>query len=172
MNEKTIVPRPVTTLSYSFLKQKGIEYVQQLAGKIWTDYNEHDPGITILEELCYAILDLDYRTKFLCGFEQSYSDSNPTPYVDCKVIYKVRDSDEGRKLFKAAQDLVNDPILKADYPRETLTIMQTATDGNTPTRPPVNMSDCVVKKAEIDLDIKEGISIGLVIHGLYNKPQK
>ena len=64
MNENTIVPRPVTTLSYSFLKQKGIEYVQQLAGKVWTDYNEHDPGITILEELCYAILDLDYRTNF------------------------------------------------------------------------------------------------------------
>lgn len=104
------------------------------------------------------------------GVEQSYSDSNPTPYVDCKVIYKVRDSDEGRKLFKAAQDLVNDPILKADYPLETLTIMQTATDGNTPTRPPVNMSDCVVKQAEINIDVKEGISIGLVIHGLYNKP--
>ena len=104
------------------------------------------------------------------GFEQSFSDTNPTPYVDCKVIYKVRDSDEGRKLFKAAQDLVNDPILKGDYPRETLTIMQTATDGNTPTRPPVNMSDCVVKQAEINIDVKEGISIGLVIHGLYNKP--
>ena len=64
MSENTIVPRRATTLSYRFLKQKGIEYIQQLAGKVWTDYNEHDPGITILEELCYAILDLEYRTNF------------------------------------------------------------------------------------------------------------
>ncbi len=53
-----------TTLSYSFLKRKGMEYVQQLAGKIWTDYNEHDPGVTTLEELCYALIDLEYRTNF------------------------------------------------------------------------------------------------------------
>src|SRR5262249_30120280 len=27
----------------------------------WTDYNTHDPGITTLEALCYAITDLAYR---------------------------------------------------------------------------------------------------------------
>ena len=32
------------------------------SGKIWTDHNVHDPGITILEVLCYAMLDLGYRT--------------------------------------------------------------------------------------------------------------
>ena len=58
------MPPSATTFSYSFLKQQGIEYIQQLAGEVWTDYNEHDPGITILEELCYALLDLDYRTNF------------------------------------------------------------------------------------------------------------
>jgi hypothetical protein len=51
-------------LDYPFLKQQGIAYVRQLAGNIWNDYNEHDPGITILEELCYAIIDLEYRTNF------------------------------------------------------------------------------------------------------------
>src|SRR3989442_799160 len=29
-----------------------------------TDYNTHDPGITILEVLCYAITDLAYRIGF------------------------------------------------------------------------------------------------------------
>ena len=29
--------------------------------RAWTDYNVHDPGITILEALCYAITDLGYR---------------------------------------------------------------------------------------------------------------
>ncbi|NEQ10530.1 MAG: hypothetical protein F6K37_32810 [Moorea sp. SIO4E2] len=32
--------------------------------KLWTDYNTHDPGITILEQLCYAITDLSYRLDF------------------------------------------------------------------------------------------------------------
>jgi hypothetical protein len=34
-----------------------------MAGKIWTDHNLHDPGITILELLCYAITDLSYRAS-------------------------------------------------------------------------------------------------------------
>jgi hypothetical protein len=50
-------------LSFEDLRQKGIAYLGDLTGKIWTDYNEHDPGITILEALCYAIIDLDYRLK-------------------------------------------------------------------------------------------------------------
>ena len=48
-------------LDYSFLKQLGIEYIEKYGSKIWTDYNSHDPGITMLEALCYAITDLGYR---------------------------------------------------------------------------------------------------------------
>ena len=51
--------------NYSYLRSKGLEYIQELANKIWTDYNIHDPGITILEDLCYAITDLGYRTNYL-----------------------------------------------------------------------------------------------------------
>lgn len=49
---------------YQFLRNEGVKYVEQLASAVWTDYNLHDPGITILEALCYAITDLGYRTKF------------------------------------------------------------------------------------------------------------
>jgi len=41
-----------------FLREKGLEYIQQLGGKIWTDHNFSDPGITILEVLCYAITEI------------------------------------------------------------------------------------------------------------------
>ena len=51
-------------VDFSFLRQQGIELVQQLCGESWTDYNLHDPGVTILEALCYAITDLSYRTEF------------------------------------------------------------------------------------------------------------
>ncbi|HVX49775.1 MAG TPA: hypothetical protein VHB48_06440, partial [Chitinophagaceae bacterium] len=47
---------------YNLLRSKGLEYIQELGSSLWTDYNEHDPGITILEALCYAITELGYRT--------------------------------------------------------------------------------------------------------------
>src|SRR5262245_44320602 len=43
------------------LRRKGIELIAQTGSRWWTDYNVHDPGITILEALCYAITDLAYR---------------------------------------------------------------------------------------------------------------
>ncbi|MEM7106096.1 MAG: hypothetical protein AAF502_23390 [Bacteroidota bacterium] len=52
------------SMDFSFLKEEGIRLVQQLAGDNWTDYNPHDPGVTILEQLCYALTDLGYRTNF------------------------------------------------------------------------------------------------------------
>lgn len=48
-------------LDFRFLRRKAIAYIQALGGKIWTDYNSHDPGITILEQLCYALTDAAYR---------------------------------------------------------------------------------------------------------------
>ena len=50
-----------SALNYEFLRAEGIRHIQRLAGHIWTDHNIHDPGITILEQLCYAITDLSYR---------------------------------------------------------------------------------------------------------------
>lgn len=52
------------SVDYSFLKKTGIEVIQDLSGKIWTDYNEHDPGVTILENLCFALTELGYKTNF------------------------------------------------------------------------------------------------------------
>ena len=46
---------------YYFLRREGIGFIEQMGSRFWTDYNLHDPGITILEALCYAITDLGYR---------------------------------------------------------------------------------------------------------------
>ena len=48
-------------LDFDFLRKTGIDYIQALSSKLWTDYNSHDPGITILEILCYALTDLGQR---------------------------------------------------------------------------------------------------------------
>lgn len=53
-----------TSMDFQALREEGIQYLQDLSGKLWTDHNAHDPGITMLEVLCYAITDLGYRTDF------------------------------------------------------------------------------------------------------------
>ena len=55
---------PADEYSYDGLRAEGIRLIQELSGGIWTDHNLHDPGITILEQLCYALTDLIYRTEF------------------------------------------------------------------------------------------------------------
>jgi hypothetical protein len=51
-------------MDYGFLRSEGIRHLEQIADEVWTDYNAHDPGITILEQLCYALTDLGYRTGY------------------------------------------------------------------------------------------------------------
>jgi hypothetical protein len=67
MREHITIPKnPVLTDSqnYALLREKGLQYIQELSSSIWTDYNIHDPGITLLELLGYAITDLGHRTAF------------------------------------------------------------------------------------------------------------
>lgn len=65
-NLLTIPKTPVLENSedYTFLRKEGMKYIEKLSRKLWTDYNSHDPGITIHELMCYAITDMGYRTSF------------------------------------------------------------------------------------------------------------
>lgn len=51
-------------LLFQRLRKEGVSHIQDLCGKVWTDYNLHDPGITILEQCCYAMTEMAYRTGF------------------------------------------------------------------------------------------------------------
>lgn len=51
-------------LDFTFFREKGLLLLQKLSGQQWTDHNPHDPGITILEQLCYTLTDLSYRIDF------------------------------------------------------------------------------------------------------------
>ena len=57
-------PLESPSMDYAFLRKEGIGHLEKLAGKLWTDFNAHDPGITILEQLCYALTDLGYRINY------------------------------------------------------------------------------------------------------------
>ncbi|EDP95968.1 hypothetical protein U8527_13760 [Kordia algicida OT-1] len=64
VDEHITIPSNVShqdDLDFQYLRDAGQQYIEQLSRKIWTDYNITDPGITIMELLCYAITDLGLR---------------------------------------------------------------------------------------------------------------
>ena len=71
-NPPTIQPLPLpasttpgaASLDYNALRQMGLDAIIALGSSFWTDFNIHDPGITILEALCYALTDGAYRADF------------------------------------------------------------------------------------------------------------
>jgi hypothetical protein len=63
-------PQPASTsgeqplkLNYAQMRGAMIAWVQALAGDRWTNYNESDPGVTILEHLCFALTELGLRAE-------------------------------------------------------------------------------------------------------------
>lgn len=67
MKTSTTIPKNpdlIHSMDFERLRQEGLAYIESLSSDIWTDYNAHDPGITIMEAVCYAITELGYRTNF------------------------------------------------------------------------------------------------------------
>jgi len=103
VNKHITLPKNVATaddLDYAFLREKGQEYIEKLSGSIWTDYNEHDPGITILEMLCYAITDLGARI------------SMPLENI---LTPPEGEGSVADQFFSAIQILPSKPLTEADY---------------------------------------------------------
>ena len=87
---------------YQDLHLEGLEILQRLSGGIWTDYNEHDPGITLLENISYALTELIHKTEL--------------PIEDLllqKEEQELCSGDNG--LFIASDILTTDPITFNDY---------------------------------------------------------
>lgn len=42
-------------LGFDALRLQAITAAQQASGELWTDYNLHDPGVSLLEALCFAL---------------------------------------------------------------------------------------------------------------------
>lgn len=87
------------SLDYFYLRSEGIAHAQALSGETWTDYNQHDPGVTILEQLCYALTDLGYRTNF-----------------NIKELLQVDNQlDNGQAFYDASDIFTCAPLTPTDY---------------------------------------------------------
>lgn len=77
--------------NYEKLREKGIATLQNIGSSTWTDHNIHDPGITILEFLCFALTDLSYRASYpipdLLASHPENGESSPSHFLSAKRIF-------------------------------------------------------------------------------------
>ncbi len=52
------------TQSYKVLKEEGLAFIQKFSSDTWTNFNPSDPGVTILEQVCFALTELGYCNSF------------------------------------------------------------------------------------------------------------
>lgn len=87
---------------YQELYLEGIEFLQKLSGANWTDYNAHDPGVTILENIAYTLTNLSYKVDL--------------PIIDILTEAKgsvLNSGDNG--FFEPSDILTTNPVIIEDY---------------------------------------------------------
>ena len=111
-------------MDYTRLRAEGQRLIAGLDGRTWTDYNATDPGITLLESLCYAITDLGYRLGFAMP--------------DLLAGAPDRRS-SGKQFFSAREILTVNPLTVIDYRKLLIDIngvrnawLEKAADAETP----------------------------------------
>ena len=141
-------------MDYTRLRAEGQRLIAGLAGRTWTDYNATDPGITLLESLCYAITDLGYRLGFAMP--------------DLLAGAPDRRS-SGKQFFSAREILTVNPLTVIDYRKLLIDIngvrnawLDKAADAETPV---------VYEPASVSLSFPHGaIETGRAhkLNGLYS----
>lgn len=137
-------------LDFQKLRTDGIAYLGKLSGKIWTDHNIHDPGITILEILCYALLDLGYRTNL--------------PELDL-LSKDPNDNSKENNFFTAAQILSCNPLNLMDYRKLLIDIegvknawIEIASD----------QLDFCLDRSEFNIQASQNLACNQFLNGLYH----
>ncbi len=94
------------------MRRAGIGFIQAAGSGQWTDYNVHDPGVTILEALCFAITDLGYRIGW--NIEDLLTPKSPP--ADAQQPYP------NQAFFTAREILTVNPTRTADLRRALIDI--------------------------------------------------
>lgn len=100
-------------LDYQALFEAGLDRAQKVSSDIWTDYNRHDPGVTILEQLCFALTDVIYRTSH--PIEDLLE--TPLPVTDDEVLVPGEGDRVPQNFPRADEIFVTTPITRDDLQR-------------------------------------------------------
>jgi uncharacterized protein len=90
---------PDAALDYNALREEALAFVTAQTSAVWTDHNLHDPGITMMEVMCFAITDLSYRASLPMADLLASAGAQALP----------------KPLFSAAQILPARPLTITDY---------------------------------------------------------
>jgi len=163
---------------YNFLRAKGQEYIEALGNRLWTDYNIHDPGITIFEALCYAITDLGYRSSFdikdiLALPPKQAPDPDMQAFYTAKNILTVNPwtTSDFRKLMIDVNGVKNAWISCLKCPCDIFlyaNCLKSALQYTPPTEHPVIIKGMYDVKVEFEDDTTEGdLNSGKILHTFY-----
>src|ERR1043166_10260201 len=79
-------------LNQANLYDIGLQCIQRFGSNAWSDYNVHDPGITTLELLSYALTDLSYRATYPVAdlLTTGAGSAPPSPLFSARTILPNR----------------------------------------------------------------------------------
>lgn len=104
IEEHNEIPKDINyqnDLDFAWLRDQGQQHIEDLSRKLWTDYNIHDPGITMMELLCYAITDLGLRIN------------QP---IENLVAMPNNSEEQMHQQFKSALKILTcEPVTQSDY---------------------------------------------------------
>lgn len=102
-NDLSISPPENGDFLYTRLQEKSLEELQAWSGQIWTDYNAHDPGVTLMDVLNNALTEWQYKLQFPLTDYLSGGHEAPTY--------------EAMGLFPPEQVFPTSPVTADDYRR-------------------------------------------------------
>lgn len=76
---------------YALLQKRTLDMLQQLSGKVWTDFNTHDPGVTIADVFNYALYELNYIFQFPFESFLNIKQNGSRPDYLKKDLFGVKD---------------------------------------------------------------------------------
>jgi len=86
--------------NFEELKKTALNFIQKFGSSEWTNLNQSDPGVTILDQLCFAMTELGYCGEF--PIEDLLTQSNG------KINYDAQ-------FYKPADILTTSPVTLDDY---------------------------------------------------------
>lgn len=114
-NDNALFPSVKGFIEFETLLRQAMQAIDRYANQSWSNTDEHDPGITLLQALCYNASDVAYRTSL--------------PLTDLLTPAPTAQTDAGifPLAFGPQQALTCGPISVDDYRRALLDL--TWTDG-------------------------------------------
>lgn len=88
-NQQQSVQQLDSAPSYNSLRAKFIGAIETFSSKQWTDYNTHDPGITIGEHLCFGITEALHASNLPIADLLAANPESPDTYLDSH--YEAKD---------------------------------------------------------------------------------